>query len=449
VGTPGDVTTFADKQFMPGWDGTIDTFFVDGVGHVDGTRPPHDVDNLALADAPFAPVSTAAAAAAAPADAAASATRREELSKKLAELDAAAAKAKRQRDEVAGRAMYDMAYGVVEGKPADARVHLRGEPKTLGDPVPRRFLEVLGGEPLPADAVANRSGRLELAGWITRPENPLTARVMANRIWQWHFGAGLVRTAGDFGTRGEPPTHPQLLDHLAARFVAGGWSVKAMHRQIMLSRAYGMSGDDQPAALQADPEDRLLWKFPRRRLSAEEIRDAILSVTGTLDRTPGNEAHPFPPVESWGFSIHNPFYAVYDSNRRSVYLMVQRQKRHPFLALFDGADPNLSTDERGLTTTPKQALYLMNDPFVHEQSAALAKRLAGMGGDDAASVRAAWELTQGREPEAEDVAQATQFLQGYRDRLAALGKPAEEQQAAAWAAYARVLLTSNGFLYVD
>ena len=353
---------------------------------------------------------------------------------------------KRQRDELAATPPYDVAYGVVEGTPADAKIQLRGEPNRRGPVVRRGFLKVLGGQILPANSKG--SGRIELADWLADARNPLTARVMVNRIWQHHFGRGIVATPSDFGTRGSPPTHPELLDVLALRFIEKGWSVKALHREIMLSAAYAMSGDDQPAAQQLDPENKLLWKFSRRRLEAEAIRDAMLAVSGNLDRSPGGE-HPFPPVSKWGFTIHNPFYAVYETNRRSVYLMVQRQKKHPFLSLFDGADPNVSTDERVMTVTPAQALYLMNDPFVHDQSAGLAKRLLAEGKDDAERVRLAHELTTGREPAAQDVERAEQFLKRYREKLPPVGRPAEEQDASAWAAYARVLLTSNAFLYVD
>src|SRR6185295_12271 len=169
-------------------------------------------------------------------------------------------------------------------------------------------------------------------------------------------GRGLVATPSDFGTRGATPTHPQLLDHLAARFVDGGWSVKALHRAILKSAAWR----------QADAG--------RRRLDAEEIRDALLVAAGELDRRPG-EGHPFPPEKAWKFTQHAPFKAVYESNRRSVYLMPQRIQRHPFLALFDGPDTNASTAQRETSTVPTQALYFMNDKFFHARSEALAKRL--------------------------------------------------------------------------
>ena len=363
------------------------------------------------------------------------------------DADRMAARAlKREQAALVGNPPYPVAYAVAEGKAADAPVQLRGEPGRRGDVVRRGFLQVLGGQTLPADCKA--SGRLELAGWLTDPTNPLTARVMVNRIWQHHFGRGIVATPSDFGTRGAPPSHPQLLDWLALRFVESGWSVKAMHRLVVLTAAYQMSGGGNPEARRIDPDNALLWHYPRRRLDAESIRDGMLAAGGVLDLSPAGP-HPFPPVEKWNYTIHNPFYAVYETKRRSVYLMVQRQKKHPFLSLFDGADPNVSTDRRHATITPAQSLFLMNDPFVHECAAALARRVLGLSDDDGARVRLAFEITQGREPDADDFVRAGGFLARYREKLSSAGKSLDEQQLGAWSAYARVLLTSNGFLYVD
>jgi cytochrome c553 len=369
-----------------------------------------------------------------------------QVTQPMTKLGAALTAATRQRASVEGKELYAVAYGVTEGVPVNARIQKRGEPDKAGSEVPRRFLEILGGDSLPSGAVG--SGRLELAKWITRPSNPLTARVFVNRVWQWHFGRGLVATPSDFGTRGEPPSHPELLDWLAARFVASGGSVKALHRLIVRSRAYQLAGDDDVANLRADSANRLHWRFERRPLDAESIRDAMLATSGHLDRAiPAG--HPFPPVNTWGFTIHNPFHAVYDSNHRSVYLMVQRNRRHPFLALFDAADPNLSVAERLPTTTPMQALFLMNAPFVHEQADSFARRLLAAPGDDAARVRLAFEATQGRASDAGEVRDALTFLAAYKQKLSASGTPAEQQTAGAWAALGRVLLTSNGFLYID
>ena len=229
-------------------------------------------------------------------------------------------------------------YAVAEGTPVDAAVQRRGDPASPGDVVPRgapRFA-FLDGEPPPSTS-SHGSGRLELARWLTRPSNPLTARVLVNRLWQNHFGRGIVATPSNFGVRGEPPTHPELLDWLAARFVASGWSIKAIQRDILLSQTYQLSSDHDTHGAAVDPDDRWLWRFPRQRLDAESIRDAMLAVAGNLDRArPG--LHPFPPIDKWRWTQHDPFKAVYPSGHRSVYLMTQRLAKHPYLATFDGCD---------------------------------------------------------------------------------------------------------------
>ena len=444
VGTSADdLATFEGKACFPGWNGTIDTFFIDGTGHVQGTKPAHDIDNLAIGDKPFEPPGTVHAAhVVTPEQLAAARAKLPEVERTLEAL-------RKERDALAASPVFEVAYAVTEGpSPFNANIQLRGEPHAKGEAVARRFLTALGGDVVPAEEKG--SGRRQLAEWLTRPSNPLTARVMVNRIWQGHFVHGLVRTASDFGNFGEPPSHPELLDWLAARFVEQGWSIKRMHREIMLSRAYQTSSTSVPPdAQRVDPQNRLLSHFPRRRLSAEEVRDGILATAGTLDLAPGGP-HPFPPVAQWTYTIHDPFYALYDHNKRSIYLMVQRQKRHPFLALFDAPDPNLSVEGRSETITPKQALYLMNDPFVHEQSAALARRVLAMElPDDAARLRAAWSLVLSREPDDAETTEALDFLKTYGQRLKDAGRPDHEQRLGAYSAYARSLLASNAFLYVD
>ena len=326
---------------------------------------------------------------------------------------------------------YPVAYSVIEASVKNTRIHQRGDNLILGSEVPRRWLSVFGGELVPSEA---GSGRKQLGDWIA--SNPLAARVMVNRIWQGHFGNGLVRTPNDFGSRGERPTHPELLDWLASQFVASGYKVKAMHRLIMNTAAYQRSSARPAGLLEADYDNRLLGRFERRRLSAEEIRDSLLFAAGKLDFTPG-EAHPFPPESTWTFSQHNPFNAVYETNRRSVYLMTQRQRRHPFLALFDGADTNSSTPIRQTTTMPTQALYFMNDPFFHAQAAEVGDALARLA-DDHARVKFAFHRLFQREPTVAERHQAEKFVATYP------GEPAEK-----WSAYARVLMAGNEFLHVD
>ncbi len=365
-----------------------------------------------------------------------------------AERAAARAEAgKRQAAAAAEAPQIELAYAVAEGKAHDAKIQRRGDPKTPGAEVPRHFPQILGGQALPPGTPG--SGRRQLADWLTGPRNPLTARVMVNRIWHHHFGRGIVASPSDFGKRGRAPSHPELLDYLASRFVEAGWSVKAMHRTVMLSHTYGMSGNGDPRLAEADPEGDWLGKFPRRRLEAEAIRDAMLSVSGDLDLSPAGP-HPFPPPSAWGFTQHNPFQAVYESRHRSIYLMSQRQSRHPFLALFDGADPNVSTDSRSTTTVPTQALFFLNNPLVHDQSAKFAARLLrDEPADETRRVGLAHRLALGRPATDAELRDATTFLRDTLADFEAAGLPAEARPAASWASYARVLFGSNEFLYID
>ncbi|MGE4180038.1 MAG: DUF1553 domain-containing protein, partial [Limisphaerales bacterium] len=323
---------------------------------------------------------------------------------------------KHLKDFVAAGLPFELAYAVADApKAQDAAIQLKGDPAKPGPVVPRRFLTVLGGTELPDGTTG--SGRRELAEWIVDPANPLTARVMVNRIWLQHFGKGLVPTPNDFGRQGKPPTHPELLDWLASRFIASGWSVKAMHRLILQSRTYRLASSrsepESESAASRDPNNDLLSSFPRRRLDAEALRDALLVLGGNLDRSqPG--PHPFPAESEWKFTQHNPFRAVYESNHRSVYLMTQRIQRHPFLALFDGADPSASTATRLTSTTPLQALFLLNDPFVHRQSREFALRILGARSTDSQRLGYAFQAAIGRPPDARERENARRFLQQAR-----------------------------------
>ena len=227
----------------------------------------------------------------------------------------------------------------------DVRVHIRGSYSRLGDVVPRHFPVIVGGGTQPP--ITSGSGRLELARWLASPDHPLTARVMVNRIWQHHFGEGIVRTPSNFGKLGERPTHPELLDYLARRFVASGWSIKQMHRDIMLSSAYQQSSNPAPATGAADPGNQLFGRMNRRRLEAEAIRDSLLAVSGQLDRTMGG-----------------PAVRDFANTRRTLYLMTIRSDRSSFGPLFDAADSTAIVDKRTVSTVAPQALFLLNNPFV-------------------------------------------------------------------------------------
>ncbi len=324
-----------------------------------------------------------------------------------------------------------VAFAVSEAETKNARIHLRGDPQQLGDQIPRHWLTVLGGDLVPEGA---HSGRQQLAQWIM--QQPLTSRVMVNRIWQWHFGQGLVATPNDFGARGKPPSHPELLDSLAAAFQSNGYRIKAMHRLIMNTDAYRRSSSTSDALRVHDPENQLLARFARRRLTAEELRDTLLLAGGNLDLSPA-AGHPFPDPQSWRFTQHEPFSAVYDTNKRSVYLMVQRQRRHPYLALFDGSDPNSSTAVRQSTTVPTQALYFLNDPFFHTQAAKLAQRLVPRA-DDHQRLELAIRLLYQRSPTEAEVELLARLDQHY---------PGESIEK--WTALSRILLSCNEFFYLD
>ncbi len=339
------------------------------------------------------------------------------------------------------------AYAVSEGTPADARLQRRGEPDDKGPVVARGVPQFLPGA-RELRIPAGQSGRLQLAQWLTRPDNPLTARVMVNRLWQHHFGKGLVGTPNNLGLRGEEPTHPELLDWLAATFIENGWSVKAMHRLIVLSKPYQLASTHDETGAARDPGNRWHWRRDRLRLEAEGIRDALLSVSGTLRRDrPG--AHPFPPLTAWGWTQHNPFKEVYPSAHRSVYLMTQRIQRHPFLGLFDEPDTNTTTEKRTSSTVPLQALFLMNSPAVRAEAEAFARRLLSSSPDAYCRIRLAHELAYARPPRPGETDRALAYLARYAEELARLGVPAPRRELEAWTSYARVILCSNEFVYVD
>jgi hypothetical protein len=340
----------------------------------------------------------------------------------------------------------EIAYAVQEGEPHDVRVQAAGDPKAPGAEVPRGFLGILGGAKLSAEATS--SGRQQLADWIVDSGNPLTARVAVNRIWQHHFGRGLVKTASDFGVRGTPPTHPQLLDYLANYFVKEGWSIKKMHRLMMLSRSYQLASSNIKQNAAVDPDNDYLWRANRRRLDAEQIRDSILTFSGTLDRTPG-ERHPFPHRRSYFYRQHEPFAAHYPTRRRSVYLMQQRIQKNPYLDLFDGPDGNVPFATRRATTTTLQALYLMNSAFIHEQSGLISQHLIGDSTDTKQGVQLAYQVIFGRPAEPAEVDRAMAFLVQSISQLPAGDGGDKNRQQQAWSGYVRGMISSNEFMFID
>jgi Protein of unknown function (DUF1553)/Protein of unknown function (DUF1549)/Planctomycete cytochrome C/Concanavalin A-like lectin/glucanases superfamily len=302
----------------------------------------------------------------------------------------------------------------------DVQVFLRGNPRKLGKTVPRGFPRISMGEH--REPITEGSGRRQLADWLARRDHPLTARVMVNRIWQHHFGEGLVRTPNDFGTRGERPTHPELLDHLAARFMDSGWSIKAMHRLIMMSSAYQQGGRAVDGLVALDPENRLLGRMNRRRLDAEAIRDSLLFVAGRLDTTSGGTAF---------LDLGVP--------RRTLYLSSARTgaSTSDFGRLFDRADPGSIVDRRGQSIVAPQALFFMNDPFVADQARALAARvMREEAGDDRARIHRLYAIALSRPPTQAEIDLGLRMLAPDGE-----GDPLER--------YCLIVLGSNEFICLD
>lgn len=302
-------------------------------------------------------------------------------------------------------------------EPSDMRVHIRGNAQKLGEIAPRRFLSVIGdGKPF-----RSGSGRMELARAIANPANPLTARVIVNRLWQHHFGQGIVRSASNFGQTGDRPSNPELLDYLAWRLVESGWSLKALHREILLSAVYALASDRIEANEEADPDNRLHWRFNRRRLDVEELRDAMLEAGGNLDRTVGG-----PPLR----------LVDEENNRRSIYRFVSQSNPDPTMTMFDFPSASATSEGRVTTTVPLQRLYFMNNPFVERQAALLAARVQNEATGDEAGIRAIYRILFQRAPGVEEVRIGLRFVRGALE-----GK--------AWLDYAQLLMSSNEFLYVD
>ncbi len=319
-----------------------------------------------------------------------------------------------------------MANGVVEGKPADMKVYVRGNPYKLGEVAPRRFLRIVAGDsPL---TFKQGSGRLELAEAIADPKNPLTARVIVNRIWQQHFGRGIVATPSNFGLLGERPTHPELLDYLASQLVKQGWSLKKVHREIMLSDAYRRSAEGSAKSFEVDPDNLLLTHMNRRRIMVESWRDALLAISGGLDFTMGGNSTNLDDVKNL---------------RRTVYGKVSRYNLSQLLRLFDFPDPNITSDRRSETTVPQQLLFVMNSPFFIAQAKALAGRF-DRESDSAAKVKLAYALVFARDPRPAEIELGVRYL----DRIDA-PESAVKNQLSRSERFAQSLLASNEFLYVD
>jgi hypothetical protein len=317
-------------------------------------------------------------------------------------------------------------HSLTEGTPANMKVHIRGNPATLGEEAPRGFLSILSSAK--PQAFKQGTGRLELAQAIASKDNPLTARVMVNRIWAFHFGRGIVGTPSNFGHLGERPTHPELLDYLAGRFMDNGWSIKALHREIMLSATYQQSSAFDAASYQVDGDNKLLWRMNRRRLEVESWRDSMLAVSGNLDRTAGGP----------GADLSSADY-----RRRTLYASVSRHNLDPLLRLFDFPDPNLTADRRTITTVPLQQLFVLNSEFMVKQAKSLAGRITADDTDEPTRIHRAFAILYGRAPTEAEIQLGVEFLTGAAD------SPGKTKTLTRWERYAQVLLGANEFLFVD
>lgn len=331
------------------------------------------------------------------------------------------------------RPKLDYCHGVSEGNMTQLKVHLRGDPETLGELQNRGFLSLFetDQEKLPK---ANESGRLQLANWIISPQNPLTARVIVNRVWRWHFGKGLVETPDNFGVLGATPSHPELLDWLASWFMEQGWSMKSLHR-IILSSATWQASSKKPLESK-DPQNRLFSRFPIRKLSAEEIRDTWISLSGDLNLSVGGKIF-FPENRKHIFTVTSIDETKYDLNRRSIYLPVIRNHMYDFFQLFDFPDPTIVQGNRKESSTNQQALFLMNSLFSQQIASKIAQNTYNLNKND--WINRIYTVILGRIPSEIELRTAVNFLRTFPD-------PTDEYHAAK--SFSQTMLCSNEFLYL-
>ncbi len=345
------------------------------------------------------------------------------------------------------------AMGVSEGNTFDSLpIHIRGSHNNLGTPVNREFPEVMRYSSVPPVLPRNQSGRLELARWMASSQHPLTARVYVNRIWQWHFGRGLVPSTENFGALGDRPSHPELLDWLARNFIESGWSTKELHRLILLSSTYqqASSRTDSEVAQQADPENKLLWKFPMRRLEAEQIRDAVLAVAEQLDETIGGKTVPL-RNRQFVFDHTSIDHTRYESKRRAIYLPVIRNNVYTLFEQFDFPDPTTPTGSRHETVVAPQALLMLNDPLLLDAAESFAIRVVRSRSLEDERIEYAYELAVGREPNEQERDDAVAFFR----RMTESGIPADPSptssakgRTSGWALFCQSLISGSEFIYV-
>lgn len=329
-------------------------------------------------------------------------------------------------------------------------IHIRGSHRNLGQPVAREFPQVMRRGDVRPIFPRNQSGRLELAEWMASTRHPLTARVYVNRVWRWHFGEGLVRSTENFGRLGDRPSHPELLDWLARRFMESGWSTKALHRLILSSNAYQMAATHpyEEEGNRVDTENRLLWKFRLQRLEAEQLRDVVLAVSGRLEETLGGKTVPL-RNRQFVFNHTSVDHTKYDSLRRAVYLPVIRNNLYTLFEQFDFPDPTMPTGDRNATVVAPQALLLMNSDLVMKSADALAEKLLSDSTENAKRVANAYQQVLGREPTTNETTRVQSFLDAA-SRAALTDAATIDRQAErrAWSLFCQSLFASNEFMYL-
>ncbi len=346
-----------------------------------------------------------------------------------------------------GAADETAAMGVADGKVMQSLpLHIRGSHRNLGEAVARDFPVVMRSPDTAPILARHQSGRLELAQWMASTQHPLTARVFVNRLWRWHFGRGLVASTENFGALGERPSHPELLDFLARHFMESEWSVKELQRMLVLSATYqmGSTREDESLCVSVDSENSLLWKFRMQRLEAEQIRDAVLAVSGRLDLALGGKTVPL-RNRQFVFNHTSVDHTRYESLRRGAFLPVIRNNLYTWFEQFDFPDPTMPTGDRNATVVAPQALLMMNDELVMESADALAQRVVEHSEDVARRVEAAYAMGVGRRPTQVELTRATEFIGRLKFSLAERGEQADRS---AWAVFCHSLIASNEFIYV-
>ena len=342
-----------------------------------------------------------------------------------------------------------LAMGVYDRKyPTNSPIYTRGDSTQPGESVPRGFVQVVFSKA--PEPVTRGSGRYELAQWLTSEQNPLTARVMVNRVWRWLFGRGIVSSMDNFGTTGEKPANPELLDHLATSFMANGWSVKKLVREIMLSHTYQLAAQNNQATFVADPENTLNWRMKNKPLSAESIRDAMLSVSGKLDAYPPAGSMVCRAGEGREGLIKLFNMVSQPSYIRSTYLPVVRDQLPEVLSLFDFADPSMVTGDRENTNVPSQGLYVLNNANVLGLSDAFARRVYDSAKDGPTRMTNAYLLAFGRPPTQKELLASRSFFSNYQqDADKARGKKGPDVSMYAWSAFCQALMASAEFRYLN